>query len=114
MKPACAGSWRTTRKESKMAANLERRQIGEQFKILDPPRLPEKPASPNRPLLYAIAVASSVGVGLLLVGAAEFFDRGLRSEEDIRTALALPVVAIVPLMRAQRRGWRRARLVMSF
>ncbi len=33
---------------SKMAASLEQRQIGEQFRLLDPPRVPLKPASPNR------------------------------------------------------------------
>ena len=36
------------RLDSQMSVNLERRQIGEQFRILDPARLPEKPYSPNR------------------------------------------------------------------
>jgi len=35
--------------ESKMAANLESRQGGEQFRILDPARVPQRPFSPNRP-----------------------------------------------------------------
>ena len=34
--------------ESKIAVNLERRQIGEQFKIIDGARLPERPISPDR------------------------------------------------------------------
>ena len=34
--------------DSKVAANLERRQIGEQFRVLDPARVPERPVSPNR------------------------------------------------------------------
>ena len=33
--------------ESRLAANLERRQIGEQFKLLDPARLPERPIAPD-------------------------------------------------------------------
>jgi len=37
------------KEESQISANLEKRQIGEQFKILDPARMPEKPASPDRP-----------------------------------------------------------------
>ena len=41
------------KEESKISANLERRQIGEQFKILDPARMPERPTSPDRPRLYA-------------------------------------------------------------
>ena len=32
--------------ESKVAANLERQQIGEQFRVLDPPRVPLAAAEP--------------------------------------------------------------------
>ena len=35
--------------EAKVAANLERQQIGEQFKVLDPARMPQRAATPNRP-----------------------------------------------------------------
>jgi polysaccharide chain length determinant protein (PEP-CTERM system associated) len=54
------------KEESQISANLEKRQIGEQFKILDPARMPEKPASPDRPRLYLIAarVAIFAGFGL--------------------------------------------------
>jgi uncharacterized protein involved in exopolysaccharide biosynthesis len=38
----------TKSQESRMAANLERRQIGEQFKIIKPARLPERPVGPRR------------------------------------------------------------------
>ncbi len=34
--------------EAQVAANLERRQIGEQFKVIDPARVPERPYSPDR------------------------------------------------------------------
>lgn len=34
--------------EARMAANLERRQIGEQFKVIDAARLPEQPVDPGR------------------------------------------------------------------
>jgi uncharacterized protein involved in exopolysaccharide biosynthesis len=34
--------------EAKMAANLERRQIGEQFKVIDQARMPEQPVDPGR------------------------------------------------------------------
>src|SRR5262249_51812005 len=36
------------RDQSEMATDLEKRQEGEQFRILDPPNLPQKPYSPNR------------------------------------------------------------------
>ncbi len=35
------------KEEANIAANLERRQIGEQFKLVDAARLPERPFSPE-------------------------------------------------------------------
>ncbi len=86
------------KQESQIATNLERRQIGEQFKILDAARLPEKPSSPDRPRLYSIAVAASVLVGLLFAAAAEYLDRALRTEEDVRLVINVPVIATIPMI----------------
>jgi polysaccharide chain length determinant protein (PEP-CTERM system associated) len=87
------------KEESQIAANLEKRQIGEQFKILDPARMPERPASPDRPRLYAIAILAALLIGFGLAAAAEYFDKTLRTESDVRAALNLMVLATVPYMR---------------
>ena len=87
------------KEESQMAANLEKRQIGEQFKILDPARMPEKPASPDRPRLYLIAALVAIAAGLGMAALAEFFDKSLRTESDVRAALNLMVLATVPMIR---------------
>ena len=103
----------TKQQESQISANLERRQIGEQFKILDPARLPEKPSSPDRPQIYLYGLFSALLVGLLCAGTAEYFDRGLRSEEDVRMALNLPVLATIPLIRPAQSGvWRRTAVIV--
>jgi hypothetical protein len=99
------------KEESQISANLEKRQIGEQFKILDPARMPEKPASPDRPRLYLIAMLLAVAAGLGAAALAEFFDKSLRTEADVRAALNLMVLATVPMMREATRSrwpWRRA------
>lgn len=87
------------KEESQIAANLEKRQIGEQFKVLDPARMPERPASPDRPRLYTIAILAALLAGFGLAAAAEYFDKTLRSEADVRAALNLMVLATVPHMR---------------
>ena len=87
------------KEESQMSANLEKRQIGEQFKILDPARMPEKPISPDRPRLYLMALIASIAAGFGAGGLREFFDRTLRTEADVRAALNLMVLATVPLIR---------------
>jgi polysaccharide chain length determinant protein (PEP-CTERM system associated) len=98
------------KEESQISANLEKRQIGEQFKILDPARMPERPASPDRPRLYVIAILAALAIGVGLAAAAEYLDRTLRTEADVRAALNLMVIATVPYMRdaaAATRRWRR-------
>ena len=97
------------KEESQIAANLEKRQIGEQFKILDPARMPERPASPDRPRLYLIALLVALASGLGVAALAEFFDKSLRTEADVRAALNLMVLATVPMLRdGAPRRFRRA------
>jgi uncharacterized protein involved in exopolysaccharide biosynthesis len=97
------------KEESQISANLESRQIGEQFKILDPARIPERPASPDRPRLYLIAVLGALAIGLALAAAAEHLDRTLRTEADVRAALNLLVLATVPYVRDTKAAARRLR-----
>jgi uncharacterized protein involved in exopolysaccharide biosynthesis len=59
----------TKQEDSKVAANLERRQIGEQFKLLDPARLPEKPLGPSTFEVNLMGAFAGLGIGFVLVGA---------------------------------------------
>ena len=104
------------REQSKVAANLERRQIGEQFNVLDPARLPERPFSPNRPVLLLGGLAAGLAFGVGLAGLLEFRDTTLRSDADIRAALALPLLGELPVIQTlSERRRRRARvLTVSF
>lgn len=100
------------KEQSKVAANLERRQIGEHFSVLDPARLPEKPFSPKRPLLLLAGLAAGLALGLAIAGWLEFRDTSLRSETDITATLQLPMLAAVPVIRtARERRRRRVRLI---
>ncbi len=100
---------------AKAASNLERRQIGEQFKVLDPARMPEKPISPNRIRINSMGAVAGLGLGLGLVLLLEYRDRTMRTEEDVVGALALPVLALVPQMigRAERQHAVRRRRMLG-
>ena len=97
------------REESKIAANLERKNIGEQFRILDPARVPERPFSPDRRSIVLTGTAAGLGIGVLILGLLEYRDSTFRSDDDIQRVLSLPVLAIVPEMRTkeERRKHRR-------
>jgi polysaccharide chain length determinant protein (PEP-CTERM system associated) len=99
------------KEDSQITANLERRQIGEQFKLVDPARLPERPFSPNRQRLYLIELVAALAAGFGLAALLEYLDRGLRSEEDVKLALNLMVLATIPVLEDARQSNRRRHLV---
>lgn len=107
------------REESKLAANLERRQIGEQFKVLDPASLPERPYNQNKRLMaLAGGAIGGLALGLAVVGFLETRDSSFKSEEDVLRVLTLPVLALVPVMisesdRRQNQRRRKRKLVMA-
>jgi uncharacterized protein involved in exopolysaccharide biosynthesis len=68
--------------ESRMAANLERRQIGEQFKLLDAARIPEEPITPNRKAANAIGAAVGLGLGVILSGVISRRRRPIDDDDD--------------------------------
>jgi hypothetical protein len=93
--------------ESKLAADLERRQVGEQFRILDPPQVPERPFGPNRLRLTGLAALVGLALGLGIVALIEYLNTSLRTDADVVKVLQVPVLARVPLVRSERE--RRAR-----
>jgi uncharacterized protein involved in exopolysaccharide biosynthesis len=105
----------TKQQDSKVAANLERRQIGEQFRTLDPARLPEKPISPNRMLIDLLGALAGLGLGVGLVGMLEYRDTSFRTDDDVVSVLSLPVVAVIPLMlnTNERRALRRQKMLIG-
>ena len=98
---------------SKLSANLERAQAGEQFKILDPARVPERPYSPDHIRTTAIGAVAGLGFGLALALLLEMRDSTIRREDDIVRLLALPVIAVVPMMHTALDRRRFRRLVAS-
>ena len=82
--------------ESKISANLERRQIGEQFRMLDAPRIAADAAGAKRIQVNAGGIVLGLVLGLAIIGFREFRDSSFRTEADVFNVLALPVLAAVP------------------
>jgi len=87
------------RDQSSMATDLERRQQGEQFQVLDPANLPDKPSFPNIPVFVAGGGVLGLCLGLGLVFLFEILDGSLRSRQDVETNLHLPVLAVIPAIK---------------
>jgi hypothetical protein len=84
--------------ESDIALNMEKKQKGEQFRILDPPRAAEKPVSPNLKILFMACVVAGLGIGGGIIFLCEFFDNSVRKPEALQARLSLPVLMVMPAM----------------
>ena len=84
------------KEESGIAADLERQQASEQFRIVEPARLPVGPAAPNRPRMVLVGIGLGLAVGLALTMLLELRDRSFRTAPEVVHALSLPVLAMVP------------------
>jgi polysaccharide chain length determinant protein (PEP-CTERM system associated) len=82
--------------DAAISVNMEKKQKGEQFRILDPARLPEKTVKPSMKRLFAMTLFAGLLVGCGLVFLLEYLDTSFRRPEDIDSLLGLPVIAILP------------------
>ena len=82
--------------QAQQAENLEKRQKGEQFQLIDPARVPEKPIKPNvfNVLLAGLALGIFSGVGLAIFK--EYLDRSFRDARDMESTLGIKVLANIP------------------
>ena len=91
------------------ATQLEIRQKGERFTILDPAQVPEKPSRPNRILLNVAGSLGGLALGLVLALATEFLGITITSPEQIVTATGGLVLGVIPILRTRadqrRRRW---------
>lgn len=81
--------------QSKMATDLQQRQQGEQFRVMDQPNLPDAPIFPKRRLFVGMGLAAGIGLGLLIIALLEYADTSLHSDRDIWSFTKLPTLAII-------------------
>jgi polysaccharide chain length determinant protein (PEP-CTERM system associated) len=82
--------------EALQAENLERRQKGEQFKVIDPARVPMKPVSPDIPKILLFGLMLGLGGGFGMAFLKEQTDHSFRDAEDLEAALGFKVLTNIP------------------
>jgi polysaccharide chain length determinant protein (PEP-CTERM system associated) len=87
--------------ESEMSSDLEKRQEGEQFRIVDPANLPEKPSFPDKLMFLGGGFAAGLGLGAALAFLFELSQKAVHGESDIEFYLKLPVIVSVPVIAAE-------------
>jgi len=82
--------------QSQMATNLEKRQQGEQFRIIDPPNFPQQPYFPNRVKFCFLGLMAGLALAVGLTAVIETTDNRVRSEEDLLSITPVPILITIP------------------
>lgn len=90
------------RGEAGIAAELEQRQKGEHFRIIDPATIPDRPTGPNRLRLLLVGLLLALGASTVAVVLAEQVDTSFRSVDEVRAAVPVPVLSTIPRITTER------------
>ncbi len=82
--------------EAELAVNMEKKQKGEQFYVIDSARVPSKPIEPDMKKLFLMVVGAGLGLGAGLIFLLEYLNNSFKSTAEIETVLGLPVLAAIP------------------
>ena len=101
------------RNQSELATNLEKRQQGEQFRIIDPPSLPQKPYKPNRMVFSIFGLLGGAFIAAAGTAVGELLDDRVRDEKELEGLVTAPILTEIPPVATALevlRGSRRVRL----
>jgi polysaccharide chain length determinant protein (PEP-CTERM system associated) len=86
------------RQQSAMATDLEHQQESEQFRVLDPPSLPDKPSFPKRTDFAGAGLVAGLALALAIMYLIALLDKSMHTERDVEVCLNIPVLTTVPLL----------------
>lgn len=83
---------------AEMGAAMEQQAQGEEFRIMDPANLPQKPDSPNLLQIDGLGSAAGLMLGLGLAFLIEMRDAVVRSDLDVAYYTKMPLLAALPAL----------------
>lgn len=83
---------------ARVSENLEKRQKGETFRILDPANLPEKPEKPDMVMIMLAGLVVGCALGYGAAFSLEQWAPPFRRPEEVESILGLPVLATIPVL----------------
>ena len=75
---------------------LEAESKGERFTLIDPPALPEKPVSPNRPAILFLGLILSLGGGIGFAVVADAVSGAVHGAKGVQAILGMLPLSVIP------------------
>lgn len=82
--------------DSQLSENMEKKQKGEQFQVLDPANVPEKPESPKRSWILLLGLVGGLGAGFGLAFLLEIMDTSFKAGDELEGYANVPLLATLP------------------
>jgi len=89
-------SFSNLRFEAAVQADMERRQLGERFRILESAIPPREISSPNRRVILILGLIFGLTIGVVVGVIAEGTDPSFHQERDLQSSVGIPVLAVIP------------------
>jgi len=102
------------RQEAELASNLESKQRGERFTMIEPPAVPEEPSRPNRLVIALLGLVLSVGGGVGAGALAESVDGRVYGRNGVTKLLGVPPLAVIPVLVTEQSAGRKRSRVFVF
>ncbi len=90
------------RLEAEIAVSMEKKQKGEQFRVLDPAKTPTRPIKPDFRKLFLMTIAIGIGLGCGLAYLIEFMDTSYKLPDEMEKELGLPVLISIPILNTEK------------
>jgi polysaccharide chain length determinant protein (PEP-CTERM system associated) len=82
--------------EADISVSMERKQKGEQFRVLDPAKIPTSPVEPNMKKVLLMVVALGFGLGGALAYFRETMDTSFKAPEELEKEMDMRVLVSIP------------------
>jgi polysaccharide chain length determinant protein (PEP-CTERM system associated) len=82
--------------EADIAVSMERKQKGEQFRVLDPAKAPTHPVEPDMKRMLLMVLALSFGLGGGMAYLREMLDTSYKAPEEIEKELDMKILVSIP------------------
>lgn len=102
----------TRLQQASVQADLERRQLGEKFRILESAEPAPEPSSPNRILILILGAILGLGIAVGAGLVAEVADSSVHTSNELQQSLGIPVLVSVPRIMLESDRAARSRRIL--
>jgi len=96
--------------EADIAVSMEKKQKGEQFRVIDPAKIPTYPVDPDLKKIFLMVLALGLGLGGGMAYVVEMMDTSYRGPDEIQKELKLPILVSIPFRHTEQEIKARKRI----